>query len=62
MPVLVGSGVSEGNLPDLWPHADGFIVGTTLKEDQTPAGRVSRERVEALMALWKRLAADEPAG
>ncbi len=62
VPVLVGSGVTAANLPDLWPHADGFIVGTALKEDLTPAGRVSRECVEALMGVWKRLAADESAG
>jgi hypothetical protein len=31
VPVFVGSGVSEENLGDL-AHADGFIVGTSLKE------------------------------
>jgi uncharacterized protein len=32
VPVFVGSGVTEENLGDLASHADGFIVGTSLKE------------------------------
>jgi membrane complex biogenesis BtpA family protein len=33
LPVLVGSGVTPENLASLWPHADGFIVGSSLKRD-----------------------------
>jgi len=45
--VLVGSGVTPENLPDLWPHADAFIVGSYLKRDgrwfkELDAGRIER--------------------
>lgn len=56
VPVLVGSGVRPETLPQLWPHADGFIVGTALKQDARPAARVSPQRVEALMQAWRQLA------
>lgn len=55
VPVLVGSGTGPDNLAALWPHADGFIVGTALKQDGRPAARVSRQRVETLMRAWRRL-------
>jgi membrane complex biogenesis BtpA family protein len=44
-PVLIGSGVTAAALKDLVPHADGFIVGTSLKAD----GKVEQKRVEALL-------------
>lgn len=37
-PVLVGSGVSAENIARLCPHADGFIVGSSLK----PGGRIEQ--------------------
>jgi membrane complex biogenesis BtpA family protein len=47
IPVIVGSGVTPENLPELWPHADAFIVGSHLKRDgrwfnELDAGRVGR--------------------
>lgn len=31
VPVCIGSGLTPENLPQLWPHADVFIVGSYLK-------------------------------
>lgn len=31
VPLIVGSGISIENILDYWEHADGFIVGTSLK-------------------------------
>ena len=48
--VLLGSGVSADNLPDYRPHADGFIVGSSLKTDGLAASPVDPARVRALLA------------
>ncbi|RBI58831.1 phosphorybosylanthranilate isomerase [halophilic archaeon] len=48
-PVLVGSGVTAGNVADLLAVADGAIVGTALKEGGETTNRVDRERVATLV-------------
>jgi membrane complex biogenesis BtpA family protein len=48
LPVLIGSGLSSINAAQLVPHADGFIVGTSMRSGRTAADRVVLERVEAL--------------
>ncbi|WP_048058420.1 BtpA/SgcQ family protein [Pyrococcus yayanosii] len=53
VPVLVGSGVTPDNLGKLWRHADGFIVGTWIKE----GGRVRAEKARRLLEATKRLRA-----
>ena len=55
-PVLVGSGVTAESLPALWPDADGFIVGTSLKRDGDVTAPVDRDRVRELMRVHARLA------
>ena len=47
-PVLVGSGMSAETAPALLAHADGAIVGTSLKQDGQVAQPVDPERVRAL--------------
>jgi hypothetical protein len=47
-PVLVGSGVSPETIVRYLPHADGFIVGTSLKEDGVTDRPVDLDRVKAL--------------
>ncbi len=47
-PLLVGSGLTERNLPDLLAHADGAIVGTWLKEQGRVDRPVERARVARL--------------
>ena len=46
-PLLVGSGVTTDNLGQFLPAADGFIVGTALKEAGDVAAPVSAARVAA---------------
>ena len=55
LPVLVGSGLSVGNAFDLMEKADGAIVGTSLKENGAWWGRVSVDRVRALVREVSRL-------
>lgn len=47
-PVFVGSGVTVENIERYLAHADGFIVGTSLKVDGVAANRVDSQRVKAL--------------
>lgn len=54
-PVLLGAGVTAQTLPALWPHADGFIVGTSMKHGGVPDAPVDRNRVEDFMKAWKAL-------
>ena len=55
VPVLVGSGTSYDNLPHLWEHADGFIVGTWLKREGRVENEVSLERAKKLVGLANKL-------
>ncbi|TNF32686.1 MAG: BtpA/SgcQ family protein [Deltaproteobacteria bacterium] len=48
--ILVGSGATPETLPELAPHADGFIVGTWLKEGGDVARPVDPARVRAMVA------------
>jgi len=47
-PLLIGSGLTEGNA-QAFADADGAIAGTSVKRE----GRVDRERVERLVAAFK---------
>jgi membrane complex biogenesis BtpA family protein len=47
-PLLVGSGLSRDNARDLLRHADGALVGTSLKHDGRTGEPVDVERVRAL--------------
>ena len=49
--VLVGSGVSEGNVQALLAQADGAIVGTSLKVDGLIQNQIDPERVKRLARL-----------
>jgi membrane complex biogenesis BtpA family protein len=48
-PVFLGSGVTPQSLPELLPHADGFIVGTYFNRDGIAGNEVDPRRVRALM-------------
>lgn len=50
-PVLVGSGVTPENLPLLWPHAHGFIVGSWFKHDGLWSNEIDSQRVGRLMTI-----------
>jgi membrane complex biogenesis BtpA family protein len=47
-PVFVGSGVTAENIAALLPHADGFIVGSSLKHGGRPENPVDLQRVRVL--------------
>jgi len=49
-PVLIGSGATAASLAELAPYADGFIVGTALKQDGISANPVDPKRVKEFMA------------
>lgn len=48
--ILLGSGVTLGNLPDFLPLADGFIVGSSLKRDGKISNPVDAKRVRTLVS------------
>jgi membrane complex biogenesis BtpA family protein len=50
VPVLVGSGVTPGNVAGILDRADGAIVGTALKRDGETTSPVDSDRVERLVA------------
>ncbi len=49
LPVLVGSGLEPANLADFWPHADGFIVGSSLKSAGIWSNPLDSARIAAFM-------------
>ncbi|MBI3731929.1 MAG: BtpA/SgcQ family protein [Chloroflexi bacterium] len=48
-PILIGSGATAQNIRQLFQHADGVIVGSTLKYDGVPEKAVDVERVKQFM-------------
>ncbi len=55
VPVVVGSGTTYDNIPQLWEYADGFIVGTWIKREGRVENEVSPERARKLVELAKKL-------
>ncbi len=53
--VLVGSGVDESNIWRVLEHADGAIVGTSLKRDGVVSNPVDPARVERLAEIFETL-------
>ncbi|NJE25414.1 BtpA/SgcQ family protein [Thermococcus sp. MV5] len=51
VPVLVGSGTTYNNLPNLWPYADGFIIGTWIKKDGKSKNNIDPERARKIIEL-----------
>ena len=56
LPVYPGSGVTAENLPEFFPVADGFIVGSHFKRDGLWSGPVDSGRVRHFMARHAELA------
>ena len=55
VPVCIGSGLTPENLPQLWPHADVFIVGSYFKRDGLWSNPVDERRVAHFMTTVERL-------
>jgi uncharacterized protein len=51
--LLLGSGVTPANVQDFLPHADGFIVGTSLKAGGKITNPVDPKRVAALARVLR---------
>jgi len=55
LPVLIGSGVTDRNLAELFPLADGFIVGSYFKEDGLWSKAIDPEKVRTLVRIHESL-------
>jgi membrane complex biogenesis BtpA family protein len=62
LPVIIGSGLSVGNVDELMAVADGAIVGSSVKDEGVWWNPVSRERVEAIMGRVRALRSVPPLG
>ncbi len=49
LPLIIGSGITAENLPDYWSLADGFIVGSYLKEKGLWSNPLSEQRISRLL-------------
>ena len=56
LPVLLGSGVTPENLGEFFVWADGFIVGSSLKQQGDWRRPPDTSKVRAFMAQYRRLA------
>jgi len=54
-PILIGSGTNPQNVSALFEYSDGAIVGTSLRNQKGPEGRVEFARVRKLMDVVQRL-------
>ena len=54
-PLLVGSGITSGNLEDFWRHADGMIVGSSMKKNGDPRQPVDPELAREIVTAASRL-------
>lgn len=54
-PVYIGSGTTPDSLPELYPVADGFIVGSYFKHQGDPLRTVNADRVLTMMKTWQSL-------
>ena len=54
LPVLIGSGLTPENAAELFPLADGAIVGTSLRSGRQAHDRVVREQVTRLVQAVRR--------
>ncbi|NNE36452.1 MAG: hypothetical protein HKN13_14545, partial [Rhodothermales bacterium] len=57
LPLIVGSGITADNVGLFYDHADGFIVGSSLKENGVWHGPVSEEKANQLMTAVVQLRA-----
>lgn len=55
LPVLIGSGLTSGNIENYFEPADGFIVGSYFKKDGLWKNQVDPQRVKKLIHAVKKL-------
>ena len=56
LPILVGSGATPDNLPHVYAHVDGLIVGSYFKKDGAGGNLVDETRVAAFARRYNELA------
>ncbi len=54
VPVLIGSGMTPRNIARYLPHADGFIVGSCLRENGEFLGKLDPARLSAFVKAFRR--------
>jgi len=52
---LIGSGLTESNLPKYYPLVDGFIVGSSLKKDGIWSNAPDPVQVARFVEVFERL-------
>ncbi len=62
LPRLIGSGMDQGNIASFYPHADGFIVGSTFRKGGAFLGDLDPDRMESFMDVFRRLKSVEVTG
>jgi predicted TIM-barrel enzyme len=55
VPVLIGSGMTPQNIRSYFKLADGFIVGSTFREEGKFLGAVDPRRLNAFMKVFRAL-------
>jgi len=55
LPIFIGSGITPNNLADYYDYADGFIVGSYIKEDGYWENDISVDRCSKLVKRFKAL-------
>jgi predicted TIM-barrel enzyme len=56
VPVLISSGMTSKNIKTHFPLADGFIVGSTFREDGRFLGALDSRRLETFMKVFRSFA------
>ncbi|TKG90172.1 BtpA/SgcQ family protein [Puteibacter caeruleilacunae] len=59
LPLWIGSGITIDNIEALWKFADGFIIGSWIKEDGVWSNEMSKERLALLGRKIKELKQQE---
>ncbi|HRJ72103.1 MAG TPA: BtpA/SgcQ family protein [Terrimicrobiaceae bacterium] len=54
VPVIIGSGMTPGNIAKYLPLADGFIVGSTFREEGAYLGRIDPARLVRFVRAFRR--------
>lgn len=55
IPILLGSGITPDNLPQLWDYAEGFIIGSYLKKDGNWKNELNKTRLQRIIATIRNL-------
>jgi membrane complex biogenesis BtpA family protein len=53
IPIVIGSGMTSQNISRYMPWADGFIVGSTLREEGRFLGRLEPRRLKAFVSAFR---------